>query len=470
MRGDGLRVRVALWEDRRTPGPSRLLRKGGSNDGRCLFRIDAWNGGSRNTGRPPGLPTGPIVLLTISVVFVRLKVGGYLWFLLQYGTVECAAAAVGALGVDDVGLTGDKLDLEPAAVARIVDIPGDAATGLDTAVSISGGGTLDGAVPRGLYYCEGRHIADSQTNDGEEGDDPRLTSTVTEAGTHYVSARCAAAENSAKRLPQRCVLVLPDRSLGQWNSVRHSVSLLAHRGNRAAGTAGARSGAVLEAPAFVAGLDDLAMMSETIEQGCGHLGVAEDGWPFAEGEVCGDDDRGALVEPAHQMEEQLPAGLGEGQVAEFVEDDEVAADELVCGAALAPGAEFGLEVVDQVDDVVAAASGIRLSDALALAAQRRSREHAIHDATLRGFMLRVRPDGSRLWVLRLRRDGKPRRVTFGTVTVDQTRAAASVLLAREKRGGRTILGRLWAQRLRVSRKSMSSIIRAHGSRPRTRRA
>ena len=90
--------------------------------------------------------------------------------------------------------------------------------------------------------------------------------------------------------------------------------------------------------------------------------VAEDGWPFAEGQVCGDDDRGALVEPAHQTEEQLPAGLGEGQVAELVEDDEVAADELVCGAALAPGAEFGLEVVDQVDDVVAAASGT-LADA-----------------------------------------------------------------------------------------------------------
>ena len=61
------------------------------------------------------------------------------------------------------------------------------------------------------------------------------------------------------------------------------------------------------------------------------------------------------------MEEQLPAGLGEGQVAELVEDDEVAADELVCGAALAPGAELGLEVVDQVDDVVAAASGRTLT-------------------------------------------------------------------------------------------------------------
>ena len=62
------------------------------------------------------------------------------------------------------------------------------------------------------------------------------------------------------------------------------------------------------------------------------------------------------------MEEQLPAGLGEGQVAELVEDDEVAADELVCGAALAPGAELGLEVVDQVDDVVAPAPGA-LADA-----------------------------------------------------------------------------------------------------------
>ena len=60
---------------------------------------------------------------------------------------------------------------------------------------------------------------------------------------------------------------------------------------------------------------------------------------FAEGEVGGDDDRGSLVEPAHQVEEQLPAGLSEGQGAEFVEDDEVAADELVCGAALASGAE-----------------------------------------------------------------------------------------------------------------------------------
>ena len=59
--------------------------------------------------------------------------------------------------------------------------------------------------------------------------------------------------------------------------------LLTHRGNRAAGTAGGGSGAVLEAPALVAGLDDLAVVGQAVEQRGGHLGVAEDGWPFAEG-------------------------------------------------------------------------------------------------------------------------------------------------------------------------------------------
>ena len=49
---------------------------------------------------------------------------------------------------------------------------------------------------------------------------------------------------------------------------------LAHRGNRAAGPAGAESGSDLEAPALVAGLDDLATVSEPVEQGCDRLGVA----------------------------------------------------------------------------------------------------------------------------------------------------------------------------------------------------
>ena len=52
-------------------------------------------------------------------------------------------------------------------------------------------------------------------------------------------------------------------------------------------------------------------MRQSIEQrGC-HLGVAKDARPFGERQVGGDDDRGALVEPTDQMEEQLAAGLGE---------------------------------------------------------------------------------------------------------------------------------------------------------------
>jgi len=104
--------------------------------------------------------------------------------------------------------------------------------------------------------------------------------------------------------------------------------------------------AVLEAPAFVAGLDDVAVMRETIEKGRGHLGVPEDSGPLAEGEIGGDDDRGALVEPADKVEEQLAAGLGEGKIAELVEDGEVEPGQVIGAAALVARATLGLELVD----------------------------------------------------------------------------------------------------------------------------
>jgi hypothetical protein len=96
------------------------------------------------------------------------------------------------------------------------------------------------------------------------------------------------------------------------------------------------SGAVFEAPAFVAGLDDVAVVGEAVEERRGHLGVAEDGRPFTEGEVGGDDDGGLLVETADEVEEQLTTGLGEGKVAEFIENDEVQAAEVVGNAACRP--------------------------------------------------------------------------------------------------------------------------------------
>ena len=51
------------------------------------------------------------------------------------------------------------------------------------------------------------------------------------------------------------------------------------------------------------------------------------------------------------MEQELAAGLGEGQIAELVQDDEVEAGEMIGDAALAAGAGLGLELVDEVDDV-----------------------------------------------------------------------------------------------------------------------
>src|SRR5207247_302622 len=87
--------------------------------------------------------------------------------------------------------------------------------------------------------------------------------------------------------------------------------------------------ATLEAPAVVAGLDDVAVVGQAIEQRGRHLGIAEDARPFPEGEVRGDEERGAFVEPADEVEEQLATGLGERQIAEFVEGDEAPGGEVM---------------------------------------------------------------------------------------------------------------------------------------------
>jgi len=49
-----------------------------------------------------------------------------------------------------------------------------------------------------------------------------------------------------------------------------------------------------EAPAFVAGLDEIAMVGQAIQHGGGHLGVAENFRPFGKCEIGGDQQRGIL--------------------------------------------------------------------------------------------------------------------------------------------------------------------------------
>ena len=108
---------------------------------------------------------------------------------------------------------------------------------------------------------------------------------------------------------------------------------------------------VLEAPAFVAGFDDLAVVGETVELRGGHLGIAEHAGPFAKGQVGSDDDGCAFVEFADQVEQELPAGLGKGQIAQFIGDQEVEAGAQIGGPALQFGSGFGVELVHQIDDV-----------------------------------------------------------------------------------------------------------------------
>src|SRR5277367_6988219 len=107
--------------------------------------------------------------------------------------------------------------------------------------------------------------------------------------------------------------------------------------------------AVLETEAVVSGFENVAAMGETVEQRGRHLGVAEHGGPLAEAEIGRDDDAGALVELAEQMEQQRAAGGAERQVAEFVEDDEVGIAEPACDLAGLSLVFFLFEGVDKFD-------------------------------------------------------------------------------------------------------------------------
>ena len=68
--------------------------------------------------------------------------------------------------------------------------------------------------------------------------------------------------------------------------------------------------AAFEAPAIIAGLDDVAVVGQAVEQRGGHFGVTEDARPFTECQVSRDDNRGAFVKSADEVEQKLAAGLG----------------------------------------------------------------------------------------------------------------------------------------------------------------
>ncbi len=68
-------------------------------------------------------------------------------------------------------------------------------------------------------------------------------------------------------------------------------------------------------------------MGEAIEQRSCHFRITEHAGPFAEAQIGRDDDAGALVEFAQQMEQQRSHRCAERQVAKLIEDHQVGVDQ-----------------------------------------------------------------------------------------------------------------------------------------------
>ena len=94
-----------------------------------------------------------------------------------------------------------------------------------------------------------------------------------------------------------------DPALGEHSAQASGPQVASSSVGFACGASGFLSGFALgEAVGCVARLDDAAVVGYPIEQRGGHLGIAEDRYPFAELEIGRDDDAGCFIEFADQVE------------------------------------------------------------------------------------------------------------------------------------------------------------------------
>jgi len=61
-------------------------------------------------------------------------------------------------------------------------------------------------------------------------------------------------------------------------------------------------------------------MGQAVQQRARQPFAAQNFGPLFEGKIGGDDQAGAFIRPAHHIKQQLGAGLGERDVAEFVQN------------------------------------------------------------------------------------------------------------------------------------------------------
>ena len=69
-------------------------------------------------------------------------------------------------------------------------------------------------------------------------------------------------------------------------------------------------------------LNDDGMMEQAIEKRGGDDRIAENVSPFREATVRGQDHRALFVAGVHELEEQVGAAGGDGQIADLVDDEQ----------------------------------------------------------------------------------------------------------------------------------------------------
>src|SRR5215211_6811408 len=72
-----------------------------------------------------------------------------------------------------------------------------------------------------------------------------------------------------------------------------------------------------------AGLDDVSVEGESVDDGSGEPGVGEGGAPFGEGGIGGAGDRGFLLARSDDLEQQFGAAGVEPDVSDFVEAEQI---------------------------------------------------------------------------------------------------------------------------------------------------
>jgi hypothetical protein len=79
---------------------------------------------------------------------------------------------------------------------------------------------------------------------------------------------------------------------------------------------------------FPIGFQDVASVSKPVKKSPGESLGAKDLGPFLEGQVGGHHEAMMLIGPADDLEEQFGSGLGEGNISEFIDDQEMESLEL----------------------------------------------------------------------------------------------------------------------------------------------